>query len=443
MTDIFNIKDFGAVGDGVTNNAAAIQAAIDAATVNGGQVVIPAGEFMSGTIVLKSNIDFHLSKGAVLICTLEEKDICSFKDLFKVEHETYRGGCFLFASHCKNVTISGPGVIYGQGDKAFYDDDTDNGFHECPLHPIAFRARTTFFEDIENLEIQDITIKNAASWTLHMAGCRHVLVNNVKILNDVRGANNDGIDPDSCKDVVISNCIVRTGDDAIVVKTTKLMSEKYGACENILINNCILASRDSGLKVGTETCGDIRNIIMSNCIMENCSRGVGIWVRDGGTIEDICIHHITGNVLRYASSTREEGPKTWWGKGEPIFIDATYRNDSRNFPGTIRNIEFDHINMKAESSIFMGGEEETHIDNIRMTDLNITMCKQGTQESGLFDELPSPRGVYEHSIPVVYARYTDNLYVRGRVRYCEPYSKVSNPHSELDCCENAVVNIEG
>ena len=114
------------------------------------------------------------------------------------------------------------------------------------------------------------------------------------ILNDDRGANNDGIDPDCCQDVVISNCIVRTGDDAIVVKSTGPMSRRYGASENVAITGCILHSRDSALKIGTETHGVIRNVTLSDCVIDDCSRAVGVWVRDGGTVEDIHVHHLTG-----------------------------------------------------------------------------------------------------------------------------------------------------
>ena len=248
MRYIYNILEFGAIADGKTNNAKAIQAAIDAATVAGGKVVVPAGQFLSGTIVLKSNVEFHLEMGAVLISSLEEADIMDFAKLFEDENKTtgWDGGCFIFAAHEKNVTISGEGTIYGQGDKVFFDDNADNGAHECPLNVTAFRPRTTFLEDIENLTVKDITIKDAAFWTLHMAGCRQVMVKDIKILNDIRGANNDGIDPDCCQDVLISGCIVKSGDDAIVIKSTKPMTQKYGGCENIVINNCVLYSREIG-----------------------------------------------------------------------------------------------------------------------------------------------------------------------------------------------------
>lgn len=443
MARVFNILDYGAKSDGVSNNADAIQKAIDEASANGGRVVVPAGRFLSGTLVLKSNIDFHLESGAVLISSLEEEDIMDFAKLFEDDNRTtgWDGGCFLFALHEENITISGNGTIYGQGDKVFFDDNADNGAHECPLNVTAFRPRTSFLEDVTNLTIQDITIQDAAFWTLHMAGCRHVRVKDIRILNDVRGANNDGIDPDCCQDVIISGCLVKTGDDAIVVKTTKPMAKKYGPCENIVISGCILYSHDSGLKIGTETHGDIRNVVMGDCVIKDCSRGVGIWVRDGAVIEDVHIHHITGSVRKYADGVRQAGPSMWWGNGEPFFIDAACRNAAGNNPGKIRNITFDHIYMKAESSIFLAGEGDSRIENITAEALDITMCRQGTQESGYFDEQPSVRNVYPHSIPAVYARCADGLRIEGRVRYEAPYCVSENPLFELDDCTEAEVMV--
>lgn len=432
----FCITEYGAVADGTTNNAAAIQKAIDAAAMQGGRVVVPAGRFLSGTLVLKSNVDLHLAPGAVLISSLNPADILDFAALFQDENACtgWDGGCFLFACHAQNVTLSGSGTLYGQGDRVFFDDNADNGAHECPLQVTEFRPRTTFFEDVENLTVEDITIRDAAFWTLHMAGCRHVRVRDIKILNDVRGANNDGIDPDCCKDVMISGCLVKTGDDAIVVKSTPPMTARYGGTENVVISNCVLYSHDSALKIGTETRGDIRHVLLSDCVFRDCSRGVGIWARDGATIEDIHIHHVSGNVLKYADGVRGHGPTMWWGNGEAVFLDATYRDARHLHPGAIRDISFDHLYLKAESCVFVAGEADARLENITLTDLNLTLCRQGTQAPGYFDEQPSERHVYPHTIPAVYARCVDGLRVEGRVRYMAPYTPAENPLLLTDDC---------
>ena len=442
----FNIVDFGAVADGKTNCREAIQKAIDLCTVQGGRVIVPEGRFLSGTLQLKSNVHLFLETGAVLISSICEEDIIDVTKDFKDDNKEvgWEGGCFLCAFHEENISITGHGIIYGQGDKIFFDDNADGGFHECPKNGQAFRPRTTFFEDVKQLTVENVTFRDAAFWTLHMAGCENVLIHQVRIFNDERGANNDGIDPDSCKNVVISNCIIKAGDDAIVVKNTAPMAAKYGSCENIVISNCILYSHDSALKIGTETAKAIRHVVLSDCVIRDCSRGIGIWVRDGGVIEDIHIHHVTGNTKRYADCPqRIDFAPRWWGKGEPIFVSATYRNAEHKWPGKIRNISFDHIYLKSESCIFIAGEEDATIENVWIDDVMLTMEKQGTQPSDLFDEQPSERHVYHHDIPVVYARCVDGMAVNGRVRLNAPYTIQNTKLMEIENCKEVEVNLKG
>lgn len=437
------ITEFGAVADGVTNNQKAIQDAIDKCTAaGGGRVVVPSGHFLSGTIVLKSNVTLHLEEGSVLISSLNKEDIIDFARNVDDPNEDigWEGGCFLCAFHEKNISITGAGIIYGQGDKVFYDDNADEGLHECPKNVrIEDRPRTTFFEDIENLTVRGVTFQDAAFWTLHMAGCRHVIVDGIRILNDVRGANNDGIDPDTCQDVVITNCIVKAGDDAIVVKNSAPMAKKYGACENVTISNCVLYSHDSALKVGTETCEAIRHVMLSDCVFRDCSRGVGIWVRDSAVIEDIHMHHVSGNTKRYADCPQRAFAPRWWGKGEPVFISATPRRKGEH-PGYIRNISFDHIYMTVESALFIAGEPECEIENVTIENMDLTMRSQGTQKADLFDEQPSVRNVYPHDIPAVYARSVKNLTVSGKVRREGVYKEY--PLTELEQCKDAQVCVK-
>lgn len=404
---VWDVTEYGTRSDGVTNDAPAIQKAIDdCAAAGGGRVLVPAGRYLCGTIELKNDVELHLSRGASLMASLNKEDIRITPCPDGAEEDS---GYFIGALHAKGVSITGDGEIYGQGYKVMRDDGADGEWHECPLMVDGFRPRLTYFEDVEDLRIQNVTFRDSALWTLHMAGCRRVKVQGIQILNHRRGANNDGIDPDSCQDVVISDCMIETGDDAIVVKTTKPMTERYGPCENILIRDCILASHDSALKIGTETHGDIRNIIMSDCIVRDCSRGIGIWVRDGGTVENIQVHHIMGAVRRYANSGGRSFAPDWWGKGDPIFLSATFRKGSSGPIGKIRNVYFDHIRMDAESSIFLRGEKESNIQNVYFQDVEITMKKQGTQEAGYFDEQPSERGVYAHEIPAIYAQCARDL----------------------------------
>ena len=191
----YNILDYGAVGDGVKKCTEAIQAAVDACSKRGGRVVVPVGKYLSGGIRLRSDVELHLENGAELISTLEKEDMIDFASEFEGEGmDGMDGGCFLFARHEKNIIISGYGKIDGRGREVYYDGDVDNGFHECPLFVKGFRPRTTYLEDVENLTVRDITFYDAAFWTLHMAGCRNVMVDGIRILNDDRGPNNDEVE---------------------------------------------------------------------------------------------------------------------------------------------------------------------------------------------------------------------------------------------------------
>ncbi|MGI5947441.1 MAG: glycoside hydrolase family 28 protein [Lachnospiraceae bacterium] len=394
---VFNILDYGADKSGRVNSAYAIQKAIDDCSENGGRVYVPAGRFLSGFLRLRSNVELYLEQGAELISDLREDT-----------------GYFLYANNEKNITISGEGRIDGQGRLRFEDDGADRGYGECPLNVTGNRPRTSFFENIENLTVRNITFYDAAFWTLHMAGCKNVLIDGIRILNNDRGPNSDGIDPDCCQNVVIQNCLIESGDDSIVVKATKSMHEKYGDCENIIIKGCVLHSRDSALKIGTETWGNIRQVIMSDCIIKDCSRAVGIWSRDGGTISDIYIHHIMGNTKRYADCPQRSFAPRWWGKGEPIFISATKRKDGDRIPGKIHHIQMDHIRITSESCIFIGGEEYAPIEHIRFQDIEIVWKKQGLHLPDVFDEQPSARDVYKHEIPCIYSRYGDYVQFSGK-----------------------------
>jgi len=358
---------------------------------------VPAGRFLSGFLRLRSNVELYLEQGAELISDLGETS-----------------GYFLYADNEKNITISGEGRVDGQGRLRFEEDGADDGYGECPLNVTGDRPRTSFFENIENLTVRNITFYDAAFWTLHMAGCKNVLIDGIRILNNDRGPNNDGIDPDCCQNVVIQNCFIESGDDSIVVKATKSMYEKYGDCENIIIKGCILHSRDSALKIGTETWGNIRQVIMSDCIIKDCSRAVGIWSRDGGTISDIYIHHIMGNTKRYADCPQRSFAPRWWGKGEPIFISATKRKDGDRLPGKIHHIQMDHIRITSESCIFIGGEEYAPIEHIRFQDIEIVWKKQGLHLPDVLDEQPSARDVYKHEIPCIYGRYADYVQLSGK-----------------------------
>lgn len=434
------ITDYGAVPDGRTNARHAIQRALDDCSLNGGgRVVVPAGKFLSGTLRIRSNTELYLAPGAVIIASLAQDDILQCEELFAAGEEGtwLDGGFFLCAFHEKNITLSGQGMIEGQGEKVFSEVRDFSENHEYPKIPLLEkRPRLTFFEDVQNLTVRDITFRNACFWTLHLAGCRDVLVDGIRIFNDPRGANNDGIDPDTCRNVVIRGCIIETGDDAIVVKNSKEMASKYGTCENIIIMGCVLASHDSALKIGTETFLGIRHVIMSDCVFSDCSRGVGIWARDGAVIEDISVHHVTGSTRRWGDCPI--GNRYWWGKGEPVFLDAAPR-ESGGVPGMIRKVSFDHLTMDSQSCIFLSGEENAVLEDISIKDCTFRMHPQTTGKPDVFDEQPSVRNLYKHEIPALFARHVNRLTVQAEI--LRDPSMQSTPLTEQEACSHVRIEL--
>ena len=249
---------YGAVGDGKTNDTCAIQKAIDLCAENGGgRVRIPGGYvFRSGSLVLRSCVELHLEAGAVLKASDNLADFCLFGGMDTVTNgdgkpsyanSDYNGKpvlYFLYAKGCRDVSITGEGCIDGN-ESIFYGKITR--WHiDGALYP---RMPLLYLEDVEHLTLHQVTLQNSAFWTVHMVGCRDVLIDGIRIRNNLRMGSSDGIDPDHCSRVRIVDCDIECADDCIVLKNTESAVE-YGPCEEIEIENCTLKSTSAALKIG-------------------------------------------------------------------------------------------------------------------------------------------------------------------------------------------------
>ncbi|MFH5182479.1 glycoside hydrolase family 28 protein [Paenibacillus sp. TAB 01] len=273
-----------------------------------------------------------------------------------------------------------------------------------------FRPKLIDLEGCANVLFRDVTLYHASSWCLHLTGCQRVNVHGITILGQLRGPNNDGIDPDSCRDVHISNCHIEAGDDCIVLKTTKHGAALYGACENITVSNCTLVSRSCALKIGTETYADIRNVVFQNCVIRNSNRGMGVWSRNGGTIENILFSNIIVETRLFSDEFEQTRKRKWWGKGEPIFVSAERRREpDAGTPGIIRNIRFDHILAEGENAVYLEGSEDCLIEGIAIRNMKLTMKQRSPYPGGVFDTNPTARGVFAHPIPAIFCRYGKDI----------------------------------
>jgi hypothetical protein len=380
--NVFNVLNFGAAGDGVTLDTAAIQRAIDAAAGNGGQVLIPRGhKFLIATLDLKGGIDFHLD-GELVIST---------------NQSDYASDGVITASNAANLRITGSGKISGRSLSFMTSYETTNEwwlFKE-------WRPKMFVLTGCTNLVVRDITFGDAPFWGLHMLGCKNVLVDNVTVNNRLDVPNDDGIDPDHCRDVEIKSCHLTCGDDAIVVKTTRQTND-FGPCANVHVHDCVIRTQDAGLKIGTETTGDIHDILFERCKILSGSRGLCIQLRDEGAVSNVTFRDIQFTSRYYSYP--------WWGRGEAISFTAIPRLPTTKL-GTLRDVKIQHVTGRAENSIRINGTTNSIIQNVRLENVRVKLDRWTKYKGGVFDNRPTKvlDPIETHDTPGFSIRYADDV----------------------------------
>jgi len=382
QNNIFNVKDFGAVGDSSTLEQRAIQKTIDACfEAGGGKVYFPPGKYTTGTIVLKSNVDLHLEAGAVLQASRDTNDFKNDFIIYKKNDSGKSGDgvapVLIYAKNAKNISITGKGKIDGQATRTYEDlkavdgfisNETENarqaGVEMKMYYKVPPYTCMVFLEECEFVTIRDVSMIESTDWTLHFKWCENVFVEGVYIYSSLeQGVNADGIDVDGSKNVTISNCIIETGDDAIVLKTTKTFG-KARMCENVTVSNCVLASTSTGLKLGTESFADFKYITFSNCVIRDSNRGLSIVIRDGATAENILFSDITMNCDRKHFN--------WWGNGDPIWLVVKKRYEDSKI-GHIKNVAFRNIQAIGQGTSKLEGFPGHPISNIKLSQVSLIM----------------------------------------------------------------------
>jgi len=310
-----SVRDFGAVGDGKTLDTAAMQKALDmAANHGGGEVRVPVGRYVTGSLVMKSHTTLHLDAGASLLGSTNVEDYPIVRARWEgIETNCHRA--LISADHAKDIAITGPGVIEG--------------------NPVVQRIRnprgSPVLEMIEcdNVRVEGVTLKSTRMWTLHPAYCHDVRVSGVTF--ETSGANSDGIDPDSCKRVIIDGCTFSTSDDNIAIKSGKGQEGvRVGRpCEDILITNCTFIKGYTSIAFGSELSGGIRRVRISHCTFKQGRAALQLKSRPGraGYLQDITADHLV------------VGP-------EPlleIIGNYSFNPDPQGVPGTKGLTQFSHI----------------------------------------------------------------------------------------------------
>jgi polygalacturonase len=376
----FEITKYG--GKAGVDASDAIRKAIDACgNAGGGRVVVPAGLFPTGPIHLKSNVNLHVAEGATLRFSREPKDYpLVFTRWEGTECMNYSP--LIYAFEQTNIAVSGTGTLDGQGDCEHWwpwkggktcgvahtgpDQAQDRAAlvamadKDIPVKDRIFGfghyLRPQFIQPYrcQNVLIEGVKIRNSPMWEVHPVLCRNVIVRNVDI--STHGPNNDGCDPESCRDIVVQGCTFDTGDDCIAIKSGRNRDGRRvnAPCENLVIENCTMKDGHGGVSIGSEVSGGIRNVFVRNCQMSspNLERALRIKTNSyrGGVIENISFRNVT--VGRVANDI--------------VQIDFSYEEGEGgpNLP-TVRNIDIRDVTcQKAMNALNLRGYATDPIHNV-------------------------------------------------------------------------------
>lgn len=352
-----NVQDFGAAGNGVAKDTAAIQQAISqTARQGGGTVFFPPGCYLAGTLYLEDNIHLKLSPGAVLLGSPDRADynaddFCPQNRVFTKEKVS--GAHLLVALHKKNITLSGGAV---NGNRQVWLNEVDPERPAKFLHSEWRPGQMIFFCECENIRIRDTELLNPPYWTCFLHGCDHVFIRGVKVKNDFRTPNGDGFDIDCCRNVCISDCQIESGDDCFAIRgNTAPLSDSGRPCEWITITNCTLSTPCNAFRIGVGD-GVIRNINVSNCIIHNTRTGICIINRYGQNAPGVAIENISFDNIRMDTV-------------RPLMIAADVRGPDDRPSKFLRNISFSHIRGRGCRSNFIEGNSDCNLSGITLDDV--------------------------------------------------------------------------
>lgn len=418
----FNVRDYGAKGDGKTLDSPAIDKAIEACVKQGGgKVVLPAGTYLSGSIHMKSNVELHLQSGCVILAAPQSMGAYDKSETFGFPEyqdggHTYFHNSLIWAEGQENISITGHGMIDGLG---LTKKDTEKG-GKVQGGSIGAGDKAIAFKQCKNILIRDVTIYRGGHFAIIVTGCERGTIDNVTI-----DTNRDGIDIDCCKYITLTNCKVNTpNDDAIVLKSSYALKRAV-PCEHILVTNCIVTGYKLGtfldgtyvpekvnwvcgrIKLGTESNGGYRDITISNCTCMYSS-GLAFEEVDQGLMDNIVVTNIALNHVHHypiyiTTGCRNRGPKevTEPSRGQNIMISNVQALDCDSLAGIIitgmKNAPLKNISL---SNIFVeyrgGGTAD--------------MAQKKYREQGT--NYPEPRWAGPTPSYGLFARHIDGLKLR-------------------------------
>ena len=424
-TSVFNVLDYGAKGDGKTDDAVAIQKAIDECSLKGGgQVLFPTGyTFLSGPVELKSNVDIHLDVQSTWIANPDE----SIYTLSAFGENRGEGMMWIYADGVENLSFSGKGTIDGNG-VAFMGKELEDSYELKPVTDFDPRPHVLTLKGVNHLSIKDITIQNGAYWTVHLIGCYDALIDGISLKNNLKIRNGDGIDLDHSRKVRIANCFIESGDDCICLKNRREF-EEYGPCQDIVVTNCVMTGRSCAIKIGSENMDSISNVLFDNCIIKASNRGLGIQNRDEGTVSNVIFSNMIIDCKYFSD--------VWWGKAEPIYVTSypravgNHKDAGWRFPkgatkgkcGNVSEIYFHNIKCYGENGCFIGGDTPDKVSNIYLEHVDLTLEKRTDYPGNQYDKRPCVgEGFVESPTYAVYVDTASDIHIEGlRVKVSDSF----------------------
>ena len=400
----FNVRAFGAAGDGTRKDTAAIARTIAAcAQAGGGVVEFPAGRYLTGTIRLQSNITLFVGPGATI---LGSPDVADYPIVANPWGETDWQGptqmsALIYADGAENIGITGSGRIDGQGliwwKRLWSTESKANAKRDVAgvdpadaayVKKHGGRPRLIRLVSCRHVRIADLTLQNSPRWTVHPLFCDYVTITGLTILNPPNSANTDGINPESCRYVHISDCHIDTGDDGITLKSGQNAVGRRRArpTENVTITNCTFAHAHGGIVIGSEMSGDVRNVTVSNCVFTGTEKGIRLKSNRerGGVVERIRINNLVMqdvveaiNIVTFYFSADTADQIFPVGEGTPRFRDiqiseVTARGSRRAGQITglrempIREVSLRNVRISANTGFTL-----QDVADIRLTDVQI------------------------------------------------------------------------
>jgi polygalacturonase len=363
-----NVLDFGAKGDSTSFDSPAIQRAIDEAAKTGGTVVVPAGTYICGRINLKSNISLVLSPGCVLFGSGNPDDYGAKDD--------YNRTAFIRADSLENISIYGPGKIDGNGHK-FWLPDTTIATDPTKWKSAGKRPWVIVLNNCKNIIIRDLYIVDSPGYTIHTLNSENIRITGVNIKNPRYSPNSDALDIDGCRNVVISDCDIDSGDDCLALKS------ESKPCENVVVTNCNFSSWSYGIRLGYEADDTIRDCSFNNIIIRKSSTAIGfnsmktraIALQDPPRIKKgTPIERISFSNFRIYHTRK------------PIYIGTGNFPGGSGYDAFVRNIDFSNIQTFECGPVYMGSPDGNYISGIRMNNIRLNVVRAEVYETGTLEK---------------------------------------------------------